>query len=106
MRKHFIATGIAVVLALTLVSLPANAQETETVSGTLTSVDLEAQSIVVTQDDDTTITLVINEETTVEGPTGEPQMLSALASAEGSALTAEYVAGEQNIAVTIRLTAN
>ena len=114
MRKHFIATGIAVVLALTLVTLPAavaqetqQEAETETVNGSLTAVNLEEQTIVVTREDETEVTLKINEDTEVHGPQGEPQMLSALASHEGSILTAEFVQqNDENIAITIQLVAN
>lgn len=114
MRKHFIATGIAVVLALTLVTLPAavaqetqQEAETETVNGSLKSVDLEQQTIVVAREDETEVTLKINENTEVHGPQGEPQMLSALVSHEGATLTAEFVQeNDQNVAVTIRLVAN
>jgi Cu/Ag efflux protein CusF len=115
MRKHFI-TALAVVLTLSVVALPAAfaqetrqeaQQEAQVINGSLKTVDLEESKIVVTKEDDSEVTLVVTEDTTVRGPNGEPQTLSALDGHEGATLTAEFVQmSDQNVALTIQLVAN
>lgn len=113
MRKRMLFIAVAAMLAAVATS-PLGAvaiqqeppQQTKDIAGNLQSVDLEESTIVVKQEDDTEITLVVTDTTVVRDPYGETTTLAALSGKEGQALTARFVAiQDDNIALTIQLVA-
>lgn len=111
MKKNLFVTAVALVLALTIISLPvAYAQQTQqdekTVEGDLKTVDLENSTIVVAPEGEAEVTLVLTADTVVIDPNGEATTVEMLRGKEGSELTAKFVAMEQgNIALSIQLVA-
>lgn len=113
MRKHMFLIAITAILAISAVA-PLNAavwqqeqqQEQQTIEGNLKAVNLEESKIVVTQEDETEITLVVTGDTVVRGPSGEATTLDSLTGMEGQSLTARFVQmDEQNVALAIQLVA-
>lgn len=112
MRKHFFVTAVALVLALTVISLPAalaqqeQQQQEQTVEGDLKTVDLENATIVVAPEGEAEVTLQITADTVVLDANGQETTVDALTGKEGSELSARFVAMEQgNVALSIQLVA-
>ncbi|MGD8331411.1 MAG: hypothetical protein PVJ49_18405 [Acidobacteriota bacterium] len=117
MRKNVLLIALAAVFALTSTvpmvarALPQEPQQQEQmakdVSGSIQSVDLEESKIVVKREDETEITLVLNEDTIVRQPDGEPATLAALDGMEGKAVTARFVEiDSNNVALSIQMVAD
>jgi len=117
MRKNVLLIALATVFALTSTvplvagALPQEQQQqeqmTKDVAGSLQTVDLEESKIVVKREDETEITLVVNEDTIVRNPDGQPATLAALDGMEGQAVTARFVEiNDNNIALSIQLVAS
>ena len=116
MRKHLLLIAVAAVFAFTSVAplyavTQSHQQEQEQmakdVAGNLQTVNLDESTIVVKQEDESEITLVVNDETVVRSSDGEPTTLAALDGMEGQTVTARFVEiGESNVALSIQLVAS
>lgn len=118
MRKNVLLIALAAVFALTSTvpmvagALPQQPQQQQEqmakdVSGSIQSVNLEESKIVVKREDETEITLVLNEDTIVRQPDGEPATLAALDGMEGKAVTARFVEiDSNNVALSIQMVAD
>lgn len=110
--KNALITTTTVVLLFSLLAVPTGwaqdqqeQQEEKTVTGTLKSVDMVASKVVVTGEDETEVTLEVDEGTEIRGTAGEALTLEQLSGQEGAALTARYtVESDRNVAISIELT--
>jgi hypothetical protein len=113
MRKHMLLIAITALFALGSVASVGAAvvqeqqEQAKSVEGTLEAVDLEENTVVVKQTDESEITLVINDETVVRDRNGETTTLASLSGREGQSLTASFVeTGDSNVALSIQLVAD
>lgn len=111
MKKNGLIATTAVLLLFSLLAMPSGwaqdlqQQEEKTVDGTLKSVDLVASKVVVAVENESDVTLEVDEGTEIRGTAGELLTLEQLGGQEGAALTARYTAeSDRNVAISIALT--